>query len=81
MHIGLDGDRRDRSEIIVFAAEIVEVVFDLGRDIFDQAELDPGADREAGPIIGEILGCGSDTAAGENILGVRTRIQAPPALA
>src|SRR5262249_18127107 len=55
VQIGTYGHRRNRREIIIFAAEIVEVILDLAGDIFYQAKLDANPDCKASPIITDDL--------------------------
>src|SRR6516164_5562996 len=57
MKIGADADRSNRVEIVVLAAEVVEIILDLAGEIFDEPELDPDADRKAGAVVGEDLRC------------------------
>ena len=44
VEVGLHAHGRDRVEIVVPATEIVEVIFDFRREIFNQTELDTDAD-------------------------------------
>ena len=61
MKIGVYADRGNEVEIVVLAAEIVEIILNLGGEIFYQPEFDPGADGESGALIGEDLSCPSNT--------------------
>jgi ATP dependent DNA ligase domain len=71
VEIGAYADRRNCVEVVVFAAEIVEVVLNLGGEVFDQTEFDAGADGETGTVVGEDLSCSSNRrASGKKILGI-----------
>src|SRR5215472_673346 len=49
--------------IVVLAAEVVEIIFDLGGDIFHEPQFDPGANSETAASVGEDLRCSSNTTA------------------
>src|SRR6516165_9195125 len=65
IHVGADADW-SQHEVIVLAAEIVEVEFDLAREILGQAVLEPEAGGKARAIGADGLGTGG----GQIILGV-----------
>jgi hypothetical protein len=48
VEIGVYADRGNEVEIVLLAAEIVEIILNLGGEIFYQPEFDPGADGECG---------------------------------
>ena len=71
VEIGVYADRGNEVEIVVLGAEIVEIILNLGGEIFYQPEFDPGADGESGAVVGEDLSCGSNRrASGKKILGI-----------
>ena len=55
VEIGLHAYGRDRVEIVVLCAEIIEVVFDLTCKILDQTEFDADAYSKASAIISQDL--------------------------
>jgi hypothetical protein len=58
VEIGAHADRRKGVEIVVLAAEVIEIILDLAGEIFHQPEFDSRADSEPGPVVGEDLsGC------------------------
>src|SRR5262249_19133666 len=80
VEIGAHTDGRDRIEIIVLAAEIVEIVLDLARDVLNEPKLDAGANRKAGAVVSENLRCRGSTPRVTRRSSL-TLIQAPPHLA
>ena len=71
VEIGAYADRGNRVEIVVLGAEIVEVIFDLAREVFDQTEFDAGADGETGASVGKDLRRGGERSSrGEKIFCV-----------
>src|SRR3974377_472719 len=69
IHVGADADW-SQHEVIVLAAEIVEVEFDLAREILGQAVLEPTAGGKARAISADGLGTGHKAGGGQIILGV-----------
>src|SRR6516164_8322377 len=70
VEIGVYADRGNRNEIVVFGAEVVEVILDLGGDIFDQPKLDAGADGKPASVNVGDLCSSSDSGWGEKIISV-----------
>src|SRR5215467_745773 len=81
VQIGAYAGRRNEIEIVVLAAKVVEIIFDLAGEIFHEPKFDAGADSESGAVVGEDLSCGSNTpASGKKILGIGNAHPSPAAL-
>ena len=82
VEIGAYADRRNAAEIVVLAAEVIEIILDLAGEIFHQPEFDSRADSEPGPVVGEDLSGCCNAGRVEKILRVTNRwlaVRARPA--